>query len=270
MTRRSFAAGLLLAGAGRAQDESSRIKRGRELVDACIRALGGPAFLNMQDRLETGRAFSFYREKLSGLSIAHLYTRYETAPSPTPVSYDGILERQSFGKKQDYGVLFNPNGGFDITFRGVRPLPDDAVAKHKESTITNILYILRQRMHEPGISFEAGGLQVMENQQVETLVVYDGADRKITVALTQSTKLPVMQSYMRLDPTYKERVEEITRFTKYRDAGGGVMWPLDIGRERDGEKIYQMFSDSVTVGNNFDAKLFTLPRDMQMLKKENF
>jgi hypothetical protein len=45
---------------------------------------------------------------------------------------------------------------------------------------------------------------------------------------------------------------------------------MDVGRERDGEKTYQMFADSVTINNNFDGKLFTLPRDMQMLKKENF
>ncbi len=269
MTRRTFGAGLLLAAAARAQD-AARQRRGRELIDQCIQALGGPAFLNMQDRLETGRAFSFYRERLSGLSIAHLYTRYPEPPQPEPVSYSGILERQAFGKKQEDAVLFVNEGAYEVTFRGVRPLPDETVQKHHESTVTNILFILRQRLHEPGLSFEAGSIEVVDNRQVQGVDVYDNADRKITVYLGLLDKLPVMQSYKRLDPVYKERVEEITRFSKYHDAGHGVLWPLDIGRERDGEKIYQMFSEQVTVNNNFDPSLFKLPNGMQMLKKENF
>ncbi len=269
MTRRSFAAGLLLAAGARAQNVNAQ-KRGRELIDQCIQALGGPNFLHMQDRLESGRAYSFYRERLSGLSVAHLYTRYATPPAQPPVSFYGLYEKQAFGKKQDTSVLFVPEGAYEVTFRGVRPLPDDSVVKHRESVVTNFLYILRQRQNEPGLTFESRGVEVVENKRVETVEVYDNADRKITVYLGIDNKLPVMQRYLRLDPVYKERVEEIMRFSKYHDAGGGVMWPLDFQRERDGEKVYQMFSDAVSVGNHFDAAIFALPRGMEMLKKENF
>ena len=41
-----------------------------------IYALGGDAFRNMRTRTETGRAYSFYREQLSGLSVARIYTKY--------------------------------------------------------------------------------------------------------------------------------------------------------------------------------------------------
>ncbi len=268
MTRRTFAAGLALAAAARGQNLGAQ-KRGRELVDECIQALGGPNFLNMQDRIEFGRAYSFYRERLSGLSIAHLYTRYAVPMPPIPTSYYGIYEKQAFGKKQDSSVLFNPDGGYELTFRGVRPLPDDSIVKHRESVVTNFLYILRQRLNEPGLTFEAGGIEVVENKRVQTVDVYDNAERKITVYLGVENKLPVMQRYMRLDAVYKERVEEIMRFSKFHDAGGGVMWPLDFQRERDGEKIYQMFSETVSVGNRFAADMFQLPRGMQMLKKES-
>jgi hypothetical protein len=48
---------------------------------------------------------------------------------------------------------------------------------------------------------------------------------------------------------------------------GGVMWPYDIQRERDGEKIYQMYSDSVVINKDLTDNLFTLPADMKILKK---
>jgi len=44
--------------------------RGRKVVDDALAALGGQKFLNMQDRIETGRAYSFFHDQLSGLSVA--------------------------------------------------------------------------------------------------------------------------------------------------------------------------------------------------------
>jgi hypothetical protein len=252
MTRRTFAAGLAFAAAGRAQLTKNQ-QRGQELIQESIAALGGRAFLNMQDRLEVGRAYSFYPEP----------------PNPVPESYYGILERQVSGKHEEDSVIFNADGGFEVTFRGVRPLPDATVERHKESVVSNILYILRQRLHEPGLVFEHKGVEVVENQRVETVAVYDNADRDITVYIGADTRFPVMQRYMRFDPMYKEKIEELTRFSTYHNAGDGVMWPLDTGRDRDGEKVYQMFSETVKVGNNFEGKLFTLPRDIKMLPKDN-
>jgi capsule polysaccharide export protein KpsE/RkpR len=80
------------------------------------------------------------------------------------------------------------------------------------------------------------------------------------------THLPAKQVTYRRDPQTKDRVAEVTRYSKYRDVGG-VQWPYDIQRERDGEKIYQMYSDSVVVNKDLTDNLFTLPADMKILKK---
>ena len=74
--------------------------------------------------------------------------------------------------------------------------------------------------------------------------------------------------YLRRDPITKDRVEEVTLFSKYRDVGGGVMWPFDIQRVRDGEKIYEIYSDSVVINQDLKDNLFTLPANLKILKKE--
>src|SRR5947209_17714165 len=90
--------------------------RGKRVVMEAVNALGGDNFLNMNDRVETGRAYSFYRERLSGLSIATIYTRYLPVKKPGELA---VRERQMFGKKQDFGVLLMEDGeGWDVTFRG--------------------------------------------------------------------------------------------------------------------------------------------------------
>lgn len=240
-------------------------ERGKRVIDEALAALGGDRFLGMQDRIEFGRAYSFYREELSGLSFAKIYTRYVTRPEPPVPAFLGVRERQAFGKKEDSAVLFTETEGFEITFRGARPIPSDQYTRFQESTLRNIFYILRQRLGEPGLTFESRGTDVIDNQPVEIVDITDSDNRVVTVHFQVSTKLPVRQMTERRDPRTKERIEEITRYTKFRDVGGGVMWPFTIQRERNREKIFEIFSDSVTINQGLTDNIFTLPSTIKIL-----
>jgi hypothetical protein len=48
---------------------------------------------------------------------------------------------------------------------------------------------------------------------------------------------------------------------------GGVKWPFNIRRERNGDKIYEMFSESVEIDQRLPDNLFTLPGNVKMLPK---
>ena len=82
-------------------------QRGKRVVDEALAALGGQHFLEMRDRTETGRAYQFYRDKLSGLAIAHIFTRYVTRPEPPVANFLGVRERETFGKDQSTAIVFN-------------------------------------------------------------------------------------------------------------------------------------------------------------------
>jgi hypothetical protein len=143
---------LLLAAFSAAETPSAT--RGKKVIDDAIAALGGDKFLQMEDRIETGRAYSFYRDSLSGLSIAKIYTRY-LAVDPTKSAHElGQRERQSFGKNEDSAVVLREDGGANITYRGPKPIPVEDFERYRETTLHNIFYILRQRLHEPGMDFE--------------------------------------------------------------------------------------------------------------------
>lgn len=243
-------------------------ERGKRVVDAALAALGGKQFLAMRDRVETGRAYSFYREELSGLSIAKIYTRYLTRPEPPLPAFLGVRERQSFGKKEENAVLLTETEGYEITFRGAHPIPAEQYERFRESTLRNVFYILRQRLGEPGMTIESRGTDVIDNQPVEIVDITDNDNRVVTVHFQVSTKLPVRQMTERRDPKTKDRIEEITRYTKFRDVGGGVMWPFTIQRERNGEKIFEIFSDSVVINQGLTDNLFTLPSNIKILGKK--
>lgn len=246
---------LLLAAFSAAQTPAN--VRGKKVIDDAIAALGGDKFLQMQDRIESGRAYSFYRDNLSALSVAKIYTRYLTV-NPTQSAHElGQRERQAFGKNEDSAVVLREDGGANITYRGPKPIPTEEFERYRESTLHNIFYIFRQRLHEPGMDFEFVGSDVVDRVPVDIVDVIDAENFTVRVFIHQTTKLPVKQSFSRLDPKTKDRDDEVTRFDRYRD-NQGIQWPQQITRERNGDKIYQIFADSVSFNQDLTDDLFTI------------
>ncbi len=246
---------VLLAAFSAAETPSAA--RGKKVIADAIAALGGNKFLQMEDRVESGRAYSFYRDKLSGLSIAKIYTRY-LAVDPSKSAHElGQRERQSFGKNEDSAIVLREDGGANITYRGPKPIPAEDFERYRETTLHNIFYIFRQRLHEPGMDFEYVGPDVVDRVPVDIVDVIDASNFTVRVFIHQTTKLPVKQSFSRLDPKTKDRDEEVTRFDRYRD-NQGIQWPQQITRERNGDKIYQIFAESVTFNQDLTDNLFTI------------
>jgi hypothetical protein len=262
MTRRTFA--LSLTASTVFAGETAK-ERGKRLVDKVIEGLGGNAFRNMRTRTEIGRASSFYRDQLTGYSQSRIYTKYLEPDADAKILE---LQRQVFGNKKDDGaVLFTTNEGYDVTYRGAKPLADDKVQQFRDATLHDIFYILRERVSEPGIEFEAAGADIVENQPVEALDIYDSENRNIRVWVNADTFLPVKQRYYRWDPVINDRREEVTRYTTYRAAGSGIMWPHAISRERDTEMVSGLRSERVTVNDPLPDSLFELPNGIKILKK---
>jgi hypothetical protein len=238
--------------------------------------MGGPAYLNMQNRVETGRIYSSYNDKVSGMAADALYTNYLPLPNPPEPGFLGVRVRDArgrkpedvTGKRQDDVILYIDGTGYEVTFRGARPLSDIVVMQFKVATLHSVFYVLRQRLNEPGIIFESRGADFFENRPMEIVDITDANNDKVTVYFDQLSKLPARQVYYRKDPIDNTKLEEASVFNKYRDVGGGVMWPFAIRRERNGEKIFEAYLESVEINQNFKDSMFTLPQGLRLLKKD--
>jgi hypothetical protein len=253
-------ASLLLMLAATAHAETLH-QRGRRVVDQALQALGGKAFLAMQDRVETGRAYSFFRQELQGLSIATISTHYAAPVAGKP----SVWERQAFGKDESNGVIFNRDGGWEFNFHGVRRIEPRREETWRDGTLRNIFYILRQRLDEPGMDFYSRGSDRYENLPVEIVDITDSNGLTVTVYFSQSSKLPVRQILKRRNPEFKDFDAEESTFAKYRNVGGGVMWPFSIRRFRNGEKLYEIYSESVQINRSLPDSLFALPPKLPVL-----
>ena len=123
-----------------------------------------------------------------------------------------------------------------------------------------------------------GGLgAVMGSKRVKCITIDDAGapkveiadpdNRIVTVWLDRTTHLPAKQFYYRRDAKTRERNEEVTIFGKYADAGSGVIWPHYLRRDRNGEKIFEIFASSVRVNNGLTDELFTLSGATKIIDK---
>jgi hypothetical protein len=251
----------LVLALGTAMAAETAHERGKRVVNEALQAVGGKAYLAMEDRVESGRAYSFYRQELQGLSIAKIYTRYVTPVAGKP----SVRERQNFGKDESAGVLFNQEGAWEFNFHGARQLEPKRVDNWREGTVRNIFYILRQRLDEPAMDFYSRGSDLYENLPVEIVDITDADGLTVTVYFSTTSKLPVRQVFKRRNPEYKDFDTEETLFARYRDVGGGVMWPHSIRRQRNGDKIYEINSETVEINRNLRDDVFTLSPKLKIL-----
>jgi hypothetical protein len=130
--------------------------------------------------------------------------------------------------------------------------------------LRNAFYILRCRMDEKGMIFERKGVEVIDNQPVETVNVTDSANRTVSISLHQSTKLPVRQLYRRQNPD-RTWMEEITTWSKYRETQG-VQWPWAIQRHRNGERNLELYASSVLINRGLTKADFQLGAKVNLIE----
>ncbi|MDX1980752.1 MAG: hypothetical protein SFV51_10820 [Bryobacteraceae bacterium] len=232
-------------------------EKGRKIVEEAVAALGGEKFLAMQDRVASGWTGTWH----GGVSRnvrTRIYTLYSAA---------GMAERHAFDKNESYAALFNDSGAWEITYRGARPMEKPKAERFSRDARFNILQILRLRMNEPGMVFAYRGSEVCEKQMGDVVEVISRENEPVVrVCFNRNTRLPLRQSYFRLDPLTKDRIEEVTLFSRYHDAGDGVMWPRQISWFRDGEPVSEIFLESVHVNQGLTPERFTLAPGMKRLK----
>ncbi len=267
MRRSLTAAALVAALAAPAAAQVISAEKGKKLIEQCLAALGGTAFLKMRDRVQFGRAYQFSRERLRGLAVMTVFTKYDFPPSPPIPGWIGVRERREVGRDGDYGFLFADGKGYEITFRGARPLPADYMQQYHDRLRRDIFYVLKYRMEEPGMVFESVGSEIIDNQPVDAVRVTDGDNRSFTVHLLQSSRLPLRQQYVRRDPKTRETIREEANYTKYRNFGG-VQLPLNVLQVRDDEKIFEMFSETIEINKGVDESVFSLKKGTKVLPED--
>lgn len=243
--------GLVAAGASQADGQAVSLapsdQKPRDILNAAIQALGGKAFLGAKDMRAEGRAFQFGRdEELQGLAR---FTEYEKFPDKL---------RQELGKDKEVVVVINGDKGWDKTFRGVREYPEEEMLRIRENRLLSVENVLRFRLNEPGVTLRYAGTDLIGNRLADLVEVEDADNRLVTIAVDQSDKLPVRRQWSRRNPKTRLLEKEVELLGNYRKLGD-IQTPFYSMRERDGQKIFEVFLTTAAYNQNLPDSLFQRP-----------
>ncbi len=265
ITRRGFALTCAGAAAGTAALRGeTRQEMGRRLVREAFEAIGGSKFLDIRTQVRAGRAYSFYNRQVRGQTRITIYDKFEEMQPDAGPDWLPVSRREVYTPKGDYYALFLNGKGYEITYRGAVPQPEEYMLRYRLASRRDIFFFMRYRMDEPDLYYYYKGTEIVDNTPCEAVDIVDAEGEAITLFLRQSDGLPVQQLYLRRDPKTRIPYEEKSVFGRYRPVGDTLL-PWIIRRERDGERVFSLFAQSYEANVPLTAGMFSIPVGVPML-----
>jgi hypothetical protein len=219
-----------------------RSAKAHEILNQLTEALGGPAYLEVRERECDGRRAQFgHAGELLGFIDLKDYWRYPDK------------HRTDYSKKGNIIDAFDGNQGWTMDRAGVSEEPAQAVSDFAAIVKYNVDNVLRFGLKAQSLNVNYAGQGIVDMRPVDWVEISDD-QRTLRLGIDRSSHLLLQSVMTSVDENTQERTQETTIYTNYQRKGG-VMVPLQVSRERNGQRYYQAFYDTCT----FDPHL---PEDM--------
>ena len=193
-TMKFFLSILLLAAVALAQTDSappaqsipvdqSNVRKAKAVLNQTIQALGGQAYLNIQDISQEGRSYSFYHGRPNSLGI--LFWRFYKFPDK---------DRIELTKQRDVIYVYKGDKGYQITYKGSQPQDPKDLAEYLRRRHFSLDWVLRKWLSEPGVGLFYEGQTVTEEKPVEQVTVMNAKNEGVTLYLSTDDHLPVKKA----------------------------------------------------------------------------
>ncbi|MFZ0635317.1 MAG: hypothetical protein WA755_06700 [Candidatus Acidiferrales bacterium] len=219
--------------------------KSKELIALAVQALGGSAYLSVNDVTVVGRLGQFgHNGDLNGYEK---FIDYNKLPDK---------DRNENLPKRNIIEVLNGDKGWMLDRSGVSDAAEDTISQFQEDQKTDIDSVLRSRWKEPNTILRYLGPDVVDLRESDWIEFVDSDNRSIRIAFAKSTHLPIRKVVVTRDPTTRMRTETLEYYSNYHPIQG-VTTPFQIARERNGQKIYQVFFDEVKYNTNIPDSLFS-------------
>lgn len=248
----AMCAGLLCIGAAPARAQNPDTMRpeestakAKQLIQQAIQALGGSTYLGVKDITRNGRIaqFSHTGEVTGYVSFVDL----TKLPDRDRIEYSG---------KRNIISVWAGDQAWELDRGGVQESPVDVAARNQERLKKDVDVLFRSRLNEKGLSFRYAGRDTVDLREADWIEVADREGRTMRIAIDRQTRLPSRAVFQTRDPVSRERNEEIEYFSNYHTFQG-VETPLQIARDRNGRKVYQVFFEDCKYNTGLSEDLFT-------------
>ncbi len=215
---------------GAQQDDSAKnAQQARTALDAMIKALGGDAWLNMQNREYQGRTAAFYHGKPSGATAE--YWEYHAWPDH---------DRIEFTKHRDVVQIYTGREGWEVIFSGKKELPKDQEEDFLRRRDHSIETVVKTWLKDPQTILLFEGQHLVESHLADQVTLISSKNDAVTIQMDAQTHLPLRRSFQWRDPVYKDKNEDAEEYDNYREVQG-FQTPFNITRFKNTDMVNQRF-----------------------------
>lgn len=224
--------------------DQENANKARALINQAIQALGGDAYMNIQDISQSGRTYSLHNGEAEGAGI--LFWRFYKYPDK---------DRIELTKQRDVIYLYRGDEGFEITYKGTRAEDPKTLADYIRRRNYALDYVLRYWIKQPGVALFYDGPTVAAQKEADEVSILNAQNESVILCFDVNTHLPVKKSFSWRDPTDKERNTEEEIYDAYRPVQG-IMTPFSVSRFYNGAMSNERFLHDVSYNKGLSDSLF--------------
>jgi hypothetical protein len=220
-----------------------------------VKALGGSAWLNIQNQEREGHIAAFFQGN----------------PDPGTTQYYEFHQwpdhdRIQFTTHRDVDQYFIGRQGWEVTYRGKKPLEKDIVDDYMRRRDHSIETALKVWMKDPNTILIYEGQHLAERHLAEQVTLISPQNEAITILIDVQTHLPLRRSFQWRDPEYHDKNTDAEEYDDYHIIQG-FPTPFTISRWKNDDMIRQYFVTKVVFNENLSGDFWDMDAEARRVKK---
>lgn len=227
----------------------------RAALDSMVKALGGPAWLNMKNSEKDGHFAAFFHGN-PDLGTEQFYD-YHQWPDHDRIEYT---------KHRDVVHFFIGNQGWELTYKGKKAIPQKDLDEFLRSRDHSIETAVKVWMKDPKTIFIYEGPRMVERHLGIQVSLIAASNEAITIVMDNDTHLPLRSEYQYRDPVYKDLDTETEEYDNYHLVDG-FPTAFNVTRIKNDETTQQLYLDRVKYNQDLPEGFWDVDAVARKIKK---
>jgi hypothetical protein len=224
--------------------DQENARKAKAAVDQGIQALGGEIYLNIRDREQQGRGYSFHHGRPTSNGV--LFWGFTEFPDK---------ERVEYTKERDIARVYVGTQAMEITYKGAHPIEEKDRVDYMRLRQYSLDVVLRSWVKDPGVIFLYEGNAIAAQHPAVKVTLINAKNESVSLFFDVDTHLPIKKTFEWRDPVDRQKNLEEEIYENYR-AVSGIMAPYNVTRYFNGDMAAQRFMNLVTINQGLDQAMF--------------
>jgi hypothetical protein len=236
-------------------DAAKNAQKARAALNQMVQALGGQAWLNIQNRMEQGHVAAFFHGQ-PDLGTTDLW-QYHSWPD---------RDRVEVTKHRDVVEFYVGREGWEVTYRGKKAMQKDLLEDFLRRRDHSIETAVKVWLKDPQTILVYEGQTMSERHLAEQVTLISPQNEAITIKLDEQTHLPLSRSFQWRDPIYKDKNTDLEEYDDYHTIEG-FPTAFSVTRLKNDEMVRQYYVTKVEYNRPLPDDFWNADAASQRIKK---